>query len=117
MASEGLRYPSGRFVLQERQRGFSCPVFDLLPAMASTVATLYTDRWSRHVRKAERDGDLYTSRERCSGRAREPQASPRHRTSSRLCSPYAPAHPTSPESTPPHLEDLCDSSSSPSRAS
>ena len=36
--------------------------------------------------KAERDGDLYTSRERCSGRASQPQASHRYRSLSRLCS-------------------------------
>jgi hypothetical protein len=40
MASEGLRYPSGRCVLQKPHRGFSCLVFDLLRALASTVAAL-----------------------------------------------------------------------------
>jgi hypothetical protein len=52
--------------------------------MASTVTTLHTDRWSLHVRKPERDGDLYTSRERCLGRGRQPQVSHRRRTSSHI---------------------------------
>jgi hypothetical protein len=38
LASEGLRYPSGRSVLQKLDRGFSFLVFDLLPAMASTIS-------------------------------------------------------------------------------
>jgi hypothetical protein len=41
MASEGLRHPfNGEEVLQEPHRGFSRLVFDLPPALASTVADL-----------------------------------------------------------------------------
>ena len=67
--------------------------------------------------KAERDGDLYTSRERCSGRARQPQASHRHRSLSHLrslCSrPIARSLDSTAECRT-RLENLCYSSSSPS---
>ena len=96
--------------------------------MASTVAIFHTDRWSRHVRKAERDGDLCTSRERCSGRGRRPQASHLHRTSShigialrRACAPHAPGpshhFSTSQQSVAPPLEKHCNPSSRPSKSS
>jgi hypothetical protein len=47
--------------------------------------------------KAGQDGDLYASRERCSGGGRQPQVSHRHRSLSRLCSPCSRPSPISGE--------------------
>src|SRR5688572_25190729 len=109
--SPGLRGVSnGGRCSRKRHRGFSHLVFDQLRAMASTVAAPYTDRWSRHVKEAERDGDLYKSRERCSGRGRQPQASHRHRCLSHLCSrTSSPSHhlPSSQQSAAEPLEKFC----------